>query len=370
MRCEEAAEYVSALFDGETIPRSAAEHVGACESCQNQLREYVELGVELRRIASLERSESVTPVAWNELRKQGTIKVWWQKGLESMRIPRVAFALLVAGVVVLGSSLAMVKVGARSAGNVAGLKIDFGSGQPIECALATDDKRATCSGLLSLNSTFLSYRIDLIGHDSNRVKLGISSKTNAPGGPQTFAWDDPESGQQQQVWFEPGETTKVPIANGVTMTLTGEWMDHVPTFVGQSGNHLLDPGADELRMVGPVLLQGKKVVGDMEGGIASATEGTMGVDIYLPGEGRFILSLSPLQGSVRGQARMNRLSFDLNGQPYAFVTGAPVTRGEDVWVFHDANFNPGGQQRDGYIGNVNLKSTGLLLQAVGTGAKN
>jgi hypothetical protein len=214
----------------------------------------------------------------------------------------------------------MVKVGARSAGKVVGLKIDFGTNQQIGCPLSIEDQKAqTCSGLLNVKSTVFSYRIDLIDLDRNRVKLGIRSKTYATAGIHSFAPDDLKSGPQQQVWFEPGETTKVDIATGVTMTLTGEWTDHVPTFAAQNGNHDLDPGPDELRMVGPVLLQGKKVVGDMEGGIASATEGTMGVDIYLPGEGRFILSLSPLQGSVKGQARMNRLSFDLNGQPYLSV---------------------------------------------------
>jgi hypothetical protein len=329
------------------------------------------LGAELRRIASVELAESAMPAQWNKPPRQRAIKIWWQKGLESMRIPRLAFVSLVVCVVTLGSSLAMVKVGARSAGKVVGLKIDVGTNQQIGCPLSIEDPKAqTCSGLSNVKSIGFSYRINFIDHDKNRVKLGIRSKTFPAVGTHSIAWDDLNSGPQQQVWFEPGETTKVDIATGITMTLTGEWMDHVPTFAAQNGNHDLDPGPNELRMIGPVLLQGKKVLGDMEGCIAAATEATMGVDIYLPGEGRFILSLSPLQGSVKGQARMNRLSFDLNGQPYAFVTGAPVTRGEDVWVFHDAKFNPGGQQRDGYIGNVNLKSTGLLFQAVGPGAKN
>ncbi len=55
MICTEAAEFVSALCDGEIIPPTAAEHIGTCPACQARLRDYLNLGVELRRTASLEQ---------------------------------------------------------------------------------------------------------------------------------------------------------------------------------------------------------------------------------------------------------------------------------------------------------------------------
>ena len=54
MKCEEAAEFVSALYDGATVPPVAAEHIGACETCQGRLKEYAEIDAELRRVASAE----------------------------------------------------------------------------------------------------------------------------------------------------------------------------------------------------------------------------------------------------------------------------------------------------------------------------
>ena len=54
MKCEEAAEFVSALCDGESIPPVAAEHIGACETCRGRMKEYAEIDAELRRLASLE----------------------------------------------------------------------------------------------------------------------------------------------------------------------------------------------------------------------------------------------------------------------------------------------------------------------------
>jgi predicted anti-sigma-YlaC factor YlaD len=52
MRCEDAEEFVSALCDGERIPREAAEHIGECEKCRTWLQDYAMLGAELRRTAS------------------------------------------------------------------------------------------------------------------------------------------------------------------------------------------------------------------------------------------------------------------------------------------------------------------------------
>jgi len=125
MNCNETAEFVSALCDGETIPRAAATHIGDCSACQATLNEYIGLGAELRRIASLELVEETKPLAWAE--KQQTKQTLWQKGWETMRIPKFAFVLLVAGIVALASSLAMVKVHAHSQGTVMLLKVQSDS---------------------------------------------------------------------------------------------------------------------------------------------------------------------------------------------------------------------------------------------------
>jgi DNA-binding NarL/FixJ family response regulator len=77
MRCEEAAEFVSALCDGESIPPVAAEHIGACETCQARLREYGLIRTELRRLASLEPLAEAT-ATWEA--KQRTTSSWWAKG--------------------------------------------------------------------------------------------------------------------------------------------------------------------------------------------------------------------------------------------------------------------------------------------------
>jgi exosortase D (VPLPA-CTERM-specific) len=78
MKCEEAAEFVSALCDGESIPPVAAEHVGACESCRARLKEYGEIGAELRRVASLDSPSEARARTWET--RQRTTSSWWEKG--------------------------------------------------------------------------------------------------------------------------------------------------------------------------------------------------------------------------------------------------------------------------------------------------
>jgi len=86
MKCEEAAEFVSALCDGESIPPGAAGHVGACETCQARLKEYGEIGMELcslasaelRHVAGLESPEEVRARTWET--RQRTTSSWWEKG--------------------------------------------------------------------------------------------------------------------------------------------------------------------------------------------------------------------------------------------------------------------------------------------------
>ncbi len=144
MICNEAAEFVSALCDGEIIPPVAAEHIGTCQACQARLRDYLNLGVELRRTASLEQPISVPVRTWT--RPQNPLTAFLQKGWGTMRIPRLAFAAMIAGIVALACTLAVVKVGANSSGTVVLLNTTGPNGPLMDCPLSTLDKnQATCA---------------------------------------------------------------------------------------------------------------------------------------------------------------------------------------------------------------------------------
>ena len=80
LKCEDATEFVSALCDGQSIPHSAAEHIGVCETCKARLQEYGKIGMELRRVASLEAPANAKVRTWETRRR--IIPNWWEKRWE------------------------------------------------------------------------------------------------------------------------------------------------------------------------------------------------------------------------------------------------------------------------------------------------
>ncbi len=212
MICDEAAEFVSALCDGEMISREASEHIAACAPCRALLSEYIEMGAELRCAASLEIEQSVAPRMWTKPR--GTLGIWWQKGWGNMRIPRLVFAVLIGAIVLLASTLAVVKGGAHSDGTVVVLKIASPDSDPNVCALSTQDKsQMTCGSIGGMNGKTVGYRIDLVGRQGNNVELAVRSKTFGVSS-GSFAFSDIQNEPEKRVLFEPGQTLKLDFAGG------------------------------------------------------------------------------------------------------------------------------------------------------------
>ena len=354
MNCNEAAEFVSALYDGERIPREIAEHLGRCARCKALMADFAAMGAELRLAASLDSArEMVVP---RGSKPQWTLAGWWQKGWQMMRIPRFAFALLLVGIAVLGSSFALVEVRAHSEGAVVKLEIDPGTGQPIACALSTVDKtNSVCAAMMEVKGSILSYQIKLLHKEGSRVQLGVRSRIEAAG-PGAYTLSALDSLSEDRYWFEPGQVLKIPVSGLGNLTVSGEWMDHMPTLLNT--NQSLDPALSELRMTSPILLRNGQVVGDMEGGIAYVDKPGWGVQIYMPAVGRFQISLQPVAGAVAARVQLNRLSFESDGQAYAFITGTPIARAHTVWVLQDASFKPEGDaSAHGFIGSTAITQT-------------
>jgi hypothetical protein len=293
----------------------------------------MEMGTEVRLMASLAMEESVRPRVWD--RPQNMFANWWQKGWETMRIPRLAFVLLIAAIVGLGSTFAVVQVRAHSNGSVVLLKVAWPGGNPIPCALSTQDKNQGCAFLGQIDGKQVGFEIDLIGRKGDGVELAVRTKKLMPFfGTHTLS--EVRTEPQKLVYFEPGQTVKLDVPDVATLTMTGEWSDHVPVFLGASTQDV-QAGPEELRLISPMLISDKQVLGDMQGGSAISDKADEGVAVSLPGQGRFLFALSPMRGAVQARVDQNRISFEEGARSYAFVTGSPVCRGEHLWVLHEAN---------------------------------
>src|SRR6266705_1182444 len=122
MNCVEAAECVSALFDGEPISQEAAAHLSDCEECRALLNEYAEMGAEVRRMASAAVPQTISEGRWR-LAEPAAASKWLTKWRGTMRIPRFAFALMLLAIFALSGGLALVK--ARPGGNGSMLFLTF-----------------------------------------------------------------------------------------------------------------------------------------------------------------------------------------------------------------------------------------------------
>jgi hypothetical protein len=306
----------------------------------------------LRRVASLQRDATLPAL---QIEKQHTPHSLWKKGLETMRIPKFAFALLILAVVALASSLTIVKVGAHSSGGVLMLNVTEPGGSHFKCPIDTRLTPGQCTVIGPVvGHTMSGFQFAVLARDQDRVHLGVRTKvtTIARRGHATMGIADVKDQPQSQYWFEPGQRLNLEVGGLGTLEVTGEWMDHMPTMVMEN---LLDPPADELRIVSPMLLRDKQVVGDMEGGSAVAPDSSNAVTIYLPGTGRFVLSSAPMQRAVQAYVMLNRISFEIDAAHYAIVTGAPVTRSDKVWVLYQPDFKPLAGGEGGFIGGGELK---------------
>jgi len=338
MKCDDAAEHISALCDGATVSRAAAEHIDACETCRVRLKDYAALGAELRRAASLEFSEAPTPPLWP--RRRGGPAVLLQKSWKTMRIPRLAFASMLAAIVALGSGWARQSVRASTRASVLLVQYTTGTRPENFCALSAVDKKSDSCGMIQpLQTGLLLWQVRVLSKNGEQATLGIRAQVRpSPAGTsETVSFSEVESLPQQQYVFTPGETLNVQVDGLGAVTLTGQWIDHIPAIPsGSIGvDTELDPGPDEIRFLAPLLLEGNHAVGDLEGSSATVDRPGQALDVYLKGAGRFNLALSPMPGAVEGKIQFNRIAFTLNGQSYVFVTGAPISRSRRVWVLHN-----------------------------------
>lgn len=332
MKCYEATEHVSALCDGMTIPRDAAEHINGCESCRKRLKEYIAMGAELRRLASVEIAEA--PIPQFDTTRRSFAATLWQRARKNMRIPRLAFASLLAAVVVLGSGWARESVQNHKSGSVLLVQFSTGPGPVSFCALSTVHKRMdSCAGGRIVKSGVLLWEIQAQSKDGDKAVLGVRAAV-VPRGPFSNTGYVNKL-PQRRYELKPGSTLHVEVRNLGTMSFTGQWISYIPAVSAGDMNQFreyLEPRAGELRFYSPLLLHGNQIIGQMEGGFTSVDQPGRAVEVYLKGVGRFDLSLYPMPGAVRGKVGFNRISFTIHGHSYTFVTAAPVSRSRYVWV--------------------------------------
>lgn len=365
MTCKDAVDFVSALCDGQRIPREAAEHIGQCSDCHARLQDYAILGAELRRAASLQlpgnapaieaRLSAAEKRLTQRAREESRFASWWRTGRKTMRIPRFAFAMLILLIVGLSSGLVVVKARSTAQGPVLLVTLKApGLDSPWQCALSTTADPSTnwCSGgMLLKDGGSLQFGTDVLSTQADQIVLGIRSRFYPPSS-NAFTVSF-EKLPVEQYKLEPGQTLRINIPGLDDAELTGELLDHMPLFAFSPGE-ALDPAQDELRLVSPLLLRGHQAIMDI-GGTVKGTAKDGAVYMYKPGVGRLIVAAENFQGAVKGKNEDSRINFEINGSQYQLLSGAPITRARDVYVQLDPSYQPSASKPLGVFGFASLK---------------
>ena len=343
MNCEHAGEYISALCDGEKIPQAAAEHIGACKACQLALSDYATMGAELRRLASL---DEVSPVANVDRNLKPKRVAWWQRGLTTMKIPKLAFGVMVIAIVALSSGLVMVRVRAGAAA-ARFLQLEYKVPPPGSthiCVMRADgsEKDNLCNFTSHGREGLLLMNTRIIANSADRIELAIRAKYLPGAGDTEVNYTDAlfKDVPENRISFEPGARQKIQVVGLGTIEVEGKYLDHIPALAYRP-QETLDPNPKEFRVVAPVLVRDNEVI--VNGGAGSSIE-TGAPDatlmLYGPGEGRYLISLVPFEGAAEGDVHLGQITFSLEGHDYLLLTSMPITVADHVWVKHEPDFRP------------------------------
>src|SRR5215469_1383231 len=348
VNCELVKEYVSALCDGEKIPREAAEHIGSCPSCREELNEYAAIGLELRRLASLEESSQVARV---DLEQQRETRVgWWQEGLMTMRIPRLAFGVMLITIVALSGGLVLVRARAGSTG---GRFLELKYRVPVSpfapygrlgiCIMRTDgsQKGNTCDFVDHGRTGLLLMNTHVISSLGETAELGIRAKFVPGPGDRQVKYSEAlfEEIPEKILSLLPGEEQEIEVAGLGKVGLQREYLDHVPSLAYRP-QETLDPNPREFRIVTPVLVRDNEVIAKVDGNSINTGDADATLMLYVPGEGRYLMSIAPFEGASEGNVHLGQIAFSLDGHDYLLLTSTPITVSEHVWVKQEPEFKP------------------------------
>ena len=245
----------------------------------------------------------------------------------------------------------LVLVRARSGGKGPLLMLTYKmppNGSEARCAITTDANPRTnhCDYSAGLPLGLLTVNVRFVSKTGERTELGVKTKYEAQGGRSrdTSSDDNLKDVPEQMVWIlEPeNKLGKGPVLGLGKVELTGEYMDHRPTLLlTNRPDETLDPQESEFRIVSPVLVRGNQVQFNWAG--ASSIESgnqEAALMMYLPGEGRFLISTVPFENAVEGDVESGQIKFNLEGHDYLLLTAMPTTRSENVWVTHEPRYKP------------------------------
>ncbi len=336
MNCEKAAEFVSALCDGEQIPREAAEHLGTCGECAVRLNDYVLMGVELKRTAVATVPQSVREVSWGP--QERTKLSWWQMWGGSMRIPRFAFAAMLISIVALVAGIALTRAQARELWFQFEVRERRGSVAEVGLISAEPKGQVPDPGPVTVSSEpegILTFIVRVLEARNGSEKLGVRALWLPRNNDLTDLHKKIQSSPETDYWIVPGQKLNVPVKDYGQIEITGRLLDKLPDDQNPKEMRLY-PKEGEFRLTSPqVLLLDGRMVSKGGGDGSNNTKGSY-FAYYAPHDGFYIFAFSEFAGAAEGSIKGNQIEFTLDGRIYNLIASAPIVEPgiTKIWVRH------------------------------------
>jgi hypothetical protein len=349
MNCDEVQPFVSALHDGEIVPREAAEHMRNCPACRARLEDYARMDVELRLLASSVPEEAPTQMPHLPERRRR----WGHTLTARVLVPR--FALGVGLFAILGLSAGLGWMRAQ------------GGGPWFQFDLSDAEKHGMVGGLSQAGDDWtggyvttganqkIGIRVKALDVQKDLVRLSVKVRVlePAPGSAEGKVANS-ESGHlsreamdrifahitPQEFDYVPGQTLEIPVAGGGKILLSGEVFKLRPSFSAQWYPVTLQP--DQIALSKAALVRGNEFLGEI-GGSGSARGENPAVGVCVPPMGAFVFALKPFEGSVQGEAEFGAARFSMDGDEYRLFSATPITGGtqpREIWVHRSPNCPP------------------------------
>ena len=333
MNCDQMGPLLSSICDGQPLSAEVAGHLGTCAECDALLKKYQAIGSAIRSRAKSYQWSNLQPHL-RMTRSSG----WWTTWKGVVQIPRIVFASMLVAIAILSGSLLLVRARTAMPEGVMVLTQDFADGHTTKCAMPVDAKAPTeaCVVATSIKGGYIASSTRVLSKEGERVELGFKAKqsTDRISNAEEFLAGVGE----QSVWVAPGKRTRVSLDGYGTISLRAELFDWMP-LIPFRANEPLKPSVNEFRLVYPTLVQGNQVLYNGTGATSIVTDvADAAASIYVPNQGRFIVSTTPFEDSVEGEVRVSEIAFRLDGHDYVLYNAMPPTLAPRVWVRHDTDY--------------------------------
>lgn len=335
MECDALGESISALYDGEEVSSEAAQHIAGCANCRKAMREYAQIGVELRLLEANQLKTPAVPQVARRTRSFASVLT------QKMRVPRFVAVICALAIIVLAAGWARTR--AQSPVEYFQYKVFSDSGAVGGVAHACESGCEQVFRILGPERLPVGMMMSIQDIRGNTVHFTLRTKRFDKVPDNARLNDELRDAPAFQYVYKAGTTLDIPMSGAAAFKMEGiitPTEDGVPWWF----NAGFRPSENGIAIREGFLIRDGKVIAELPGSVSAdggSNDSNPGMYAYIPKYGLFAVGLKSLPGAVEGTADYGQIRFTENGVKYVLLSASQVTGGNQprpIWVLHLPNY--------------------------------